>query len=91
MLKFNLTEEDVQDILEQAKYEAKEWDNQPLMLTEKANEFIEEFKVKVTDEVWNDWCEYNDDEDVEDEDCRTTLILNLFNEMYNGGELGIIN
>jgi len=84
MKNLNLTEEDIQDILEQAKYEVKEYGNQPFMVTEKANTFIEEFKTKVTDEVWNDWCEWNNDEE-----DRTALILNLFNEMYNGGELGI--
>ena len=54
------------------------------MVTKKANIFIEKFKAEVTDKVWDEWCKWNDDED-----DRTTLILNLFNEMYNNGELGI--
>jgi hypothetical protein len=84
MVKLNLTETDIQDVLEQAKYEFKEYGNQPFMVTKKANIFIEKFKAEVTDKVWDEWCKWNDDED-----DRTTLILNLFNEMYNNGELGI--
>jgi hypothetical protein len=77
---FILTRQEVIDIVEQSKYENKVYKNQMLMKT-KALELIEMFKIKVTPKVWTKWVNWNKGDD------RIANIVNLFNEMYNDGDL----
>ena len=79
--KFNLTPEEIEDIKNQSQYEYEEYGNQEKMVTSEADSIINKFQKEVTPQVWKEWVEYNDGED------RISNILNLFNEMYNSGDL----
>lgn len=51
------------------------------LISNLTHSIIDKFQKEVTPQVWKEWVEHNDGED------RISNILNLFNEMYNSGDL----
>jgi hypothetical protein len=80
---FYLTPLEIDDIKDTAQDEYSEYQNQEKMIGPEASSIIKKFKKEVTPEIWKEWVEYNDGDD------RIAHILNLFNEMYNDGTLGL--
>jgi hypothetical protein len=80
---FYLTPLEIDDIKDTAQDEYSEYQNQEKMIGPEASSIIKKFKKEVTPEIWKKWVEYNDGDD------RIAHILNLFNEMYNDGTLGL--